>query len=372
MSSSLPSRDGSSQGSAPERYGRGAVSSDELLPPVEPPSAAFLMQLFVVPAVIVAAVVLVWFVIESLARRGEQDPDQIVAALRSNNQARFQQAKDLADMLRLPQRYPQIKTNRELAQKIAEYVNELVAAGSTAEADVTMRYFLVTALGEFHVPDGLPALIGAALNDPERDVRRRAINALAVLAGSMAERGQPLASEKLTAALLELAEDRDPLIRSEAAFTIGVVAAAPGADPRLAAALETLADDAYTDARFNAAVGLVRIGSPRAADALAEMLDPDSIRASLAGEKPLNASVTAEAVEANKTNKRNTILNTALDGIKQLLERPELPPESAATLRQALRRFLEAAPEMNQPAPVPRELIEKAGRALQRAGKEDA
>ena len=97
------------------------MSSDELLPPVEPPSAGFLLQLFVVPAVIVAGVVLVWFVIESLARGGEQDPEAIVAALRSPTQG-FQQAKDLADMLRVPERYPELKVNRDLAKKLGELV----------------------------------------------------------------------------------------------------------------------------------------------------------------------------------------------------------------------------------------------------------
>src|SRR5687768_581572 len=116
MSSSIPSPNDPSQLKSGERYAPShSVSSDELLPPVEPPSAGFIIQLFVIPAVIVAAVVLFWFVIESLARSGEQDPDQIVRDLRSNNQARFQRAKDLADMLRLPQRYPKLKVSHELA-----------------------------------------------------------------------------------------------------------------------------------------------------------------------------------------------------------------------------------------------------------------
>src|SRR5688500_9574712 len=112
MSSSIPSENEPSQ-ARPATYGqppRPAVSSDELLPPVEPPSAGFIIQLFVIPAIIVAVVVLIWFGMESLARRREQDPAQIVAALRSSNQARFQQAKELADMLRLPERYPELKT----------------------------------------------------------------------------------------------------------------------------------------------------------------------------------------------------------------------------------------------------------------------
>src|SRR5689334_11582536 len=105
MSSSIPSGGDPSQGGGAYGAPRPVVSSDEMLPPIEPPSAGFIIQLFVVPAVIVACVVGVWFLIESLARQGEQDPAKIVASLRSPNQARFQQAKELADMLRLKERY---------------------------------------------------------------------------------------------------------------------------------------------------------------------------------------------------------------------------------------------------------------------------
>ena len=36
------------------------VNPDDSLPPVEPPSAAFLVQLFLVPGIIVAIIVCVW------------------------------------------------------------------------------------------------------------------------------------------------------------------------------------------------------------------------------------------------------------------------------------------------------------------------
>jgi hypothetical protein len=337
-----------------------------MLPPVEPPSARFIIQLFVIPALIVAVVVLIWFGIESLARSGEQDPDQIVAALRSSNQARFQQAKELADMLRLPQRYPELKTNRELAEMIAAYLDEMIEEGSTAEAEVTMRIFLATALGEFHVDDGLPALIKAARSDPERDVRRRAINAIAVLLGGMAtlEPPQYLASEELTETLVELSNDQDELIRSEAAFALGVAAAGQKADPRLETALEELADDPYTDARFNAAVGLARAEAPGAAEAVAEMLDPESIASSVSGEKPLTEQVTDEQLASQKAFKRNTIITSALRAIERLLDNADAPREDFAVLQTALEGFLNAAPSMKEPAPVPDELLDAAQRTL--------
>ena len=367
MSSNIPPESDSSQGAHGRPWQPAPLSSDELLPPVEPPSAGFLLQLFVVPAVIVAAVVLLWFTIESLARSGEQDPEKIIRALRSSNQARFQQAKELADMLRQPERY-KLNANRALAEGLATLLAEKVEAGDDAEAEVTMRIFLAMALGEFHVDAGLPALVQTARGDPQRDVRRRAINAIAVLASGLAELRPPqyLASEELIATLTTLADDQDELIRSETAFALGVVAVAPGADPRLTAALEELADDPYTDARFNAAIGLARLGSPQAAAALAEMLDPESLASSLAGEQAMTPETTEAQLRAKKAYKRDTILGNALSAIDQLATSQSLSPADRAALDAALEKFIAAAPAMQDPAPVPREVIDAMQRTQQR------
>lgn len=370
MSSSIPPQNEFSQGvvDADNRYARARTSSDELLPPVEPPSAGFIIQLFVIPAVIVAAVVAIWFVIETLARRGEQDPAVIVKALKSNNQARFQQAKELADMLRLPQRYPELKVSHDLSHQIAAYLDEMVEAGRPEDAEVTMRIFLVTALGEFHVDDGLPALLNAAQNDPERDVRRRAVNAIAVLAGAMAglKPPQPLASDELTETLLKLADDPDELLRSETTFAIGVVAGTPDADPRLAEKLVELADDPYTDARFNAAAALARLGDPAAAVAVAEMFDVDSLSSSLSGEKALTPEVTEKALASQKAFKRNMILSSGLKSTNLLLATPMLAAESFKPLETALEGFLQSEKELEKTAPLPDELVDEAERTLTR------
>ena len=57
-------------------------------------------------------------------------------------------------------------------------------------------------------------------------MRRKAINAIAVLGGIAGERSRPAAgaSDELIEALLKLADDQDELIRSETAFALGVVA----------------------------------------------------------------------------------------------------------------------------------------------------
>jgi hypothetical protein len=370
MSPSIPPQNEFSQGvvDADNRYAQLRASADELLPPVEPPNARFIIQLFVIPAVIVAAVVALWLVIETLARRGEQDPEQIVRALRSNNQARFQQAKDLADMLRQPQRYPELKVNRELAQRIAAYVDELVEAGRPEESEVTMRYFLVRTLGEFHVADGAPSLVNAARHDPQRDVRREALAAIAVLGGAMnnLKPPQPLDDAELNDALVELADDQDELIRSAAAFAVGVVAKSPTADPRLAEKLAELADDPNTDVRFNAALALAQLGDPAAPAAVAEMFDLDSIASSLSGEKAIANELNERALASRKAFKRDLIVNNALHATSQLLATPALPAAAFRPLEASLEGFLTSAEKLQKTEPVPDKLVAEGERILKR------
>ncbi|MEZ6061328.1 MAG: hypothetical protein R3C19_13370 [Planctomycetaceae bacterium] len=59
----------------------------EELPPVEPPSAGFIVQLFLIPALIVAAVIGVWALFGKLAD-SKTDWKQLVSELGSSNEHR--------------------------------------------------------------------------------------------------------------------------------------------------------------------------------------------------------------------------------------------------------------------------------------------
>lgn len=333
------------------------VAADEYLPPVEPPSAGFILQLFVIPAIIVAGVLGVWFLLESLARRDVEDPDAIVASLCSSNQSRFQKAKELADMLRLPERYPQLKTDGDLAGKLGALLDEQVAAGDASDAAISMRMFLCSALGEFYATEGLPALLNAAQSDPERDVRRKAVDAVAVLTGAVANLKPPLAlpTDELAKALETLAGDSEALVRSQTAFALGAVAGATDPpDQRFVDLLATLADDPYTDARFNAALALARLGDDRAVPGLVEMFDGDSLATSLEGEKPMTPDVTERQLRAAKSFKRNTILSNSLRAVESLRNRG-VKKSDLAPISQAITVLL-AAPPPDDVAPIPDEL----------------
>jgi len=347
-----------STGAADNSVAGSPVSPDQLLPPVEPPSARFILQLFVVPAVIVLFVVLLWLLVTTLATRGEQDPDKIVQALRSSNPARWQQAKELADMLRLEQRYPKLKHNAYLASQLAQMLGEEVDAGRTDDNSIEMRYFLCRVLGEFYVSDGLGVLLKAAREDVERDVRREAINALAVLQYSFhtMQPPQTLEDPDLVETLVQLANDQDDLIRAQTAYALGLFALQQDADGRLTDELEKLTDDLYADARYNAALALARRGNLRATEAVIEMFDP----AAIAG------SVAQENSPALQTFKRNTILKNALEAARALFEKN--PHADLTELIGAVRRFVDTAPKEQVAGPIPEPLIKRGRRLLEQYG----
>src|SRR3954462_11494299 len=69
------------------------------LPPVEPPSAGFIIQLFVLPAVIVAVVIVVWLLFGKLAG-GERDPMDYVRAIQeANPHQSYRAAFELASLI---------------------------------------------------------------------------------------------------------------------------------------------------------------------------------------------------------------------------------------------------------------------------------
>src|SRR5436309_14192952 len=69
------------------------------LPPVEAPSAGFIVQLFVIPAIVVAVVIVVWLLFGKLAG-GERDVLEYVRTIRSDNvNRRWRAAYELASLI---------------------------------------------------------------------------------------------------------------------------------------------------------------------------------------------------------------------------------------------------------------------------------
>jgi HEAT repeat protein len=255
------------------------LSADNSLPPVQPPSAAFIVQLFVIPGVIVLIIVLVWLLFNWLAQMGS-DPTAYVQALRKRNPGSWHAAVNLANALH-SDRTGQLRGDRQLARELATILDEDISAGSGLNADseadaqaVNLRIYLCKALGEFNVDAGVDALLRAATterSEAEVPVRIAAIESLAVLAERLASSAD---SERMARPLIEASRDDDRRVRSVAAFALGVI----GRSDALTR-LQSMLGDPIADVRYNAATGLARHGRAESAAVLVEMLLPDQSQA---------------------------------------------------------------------------------------------
>lgn len=326
------------------------LSPDDMLPPVEPPSGGFIVQLFFVPLIIVLVIVAVYLMFTWLAHMG-RDPDEYVKRIGDNDAGSMQAAMDLATDLR---GQPELQSDAGLARQLAALLERELAEGGLETEDLALRVFLCKALGEFRVPDGWPALVAAAeqnRDDKELVVRTAAVQAIALLVdhcrvaappeSASASAREPTASlaASVLPALLAAADDDSDLLRSSAAYALGVVGGEAALDK-----LAVMQDSAYPDVRYNAATGLARQGDERAVRILAEMLDPAELRVD-----------TEQA--ARQEGKRAVIVINALEATRQLSQ------ANAEADLDELRQAVEALVAADLSPPV-RVKAEETARAL--------
>jgi HEAT repeat protein len=304
-------------------------TGNELLPPVEPPSAGFIVQLFVVPALIVIVIVGVWLTFNSLVRR--TSPEKVVEGLESGPMvARWQRAKELADMLR-DERYVEFKRDPNTAANVARILDKEIDSArdksGMGEEDVTFRFFLAQALGRFEVVEGMDVLLKAATTnrDPrELLMRDGAAQAIAERIIILQQLDPPIAieNEAVESTLLRLAEDEERVLRNDAVFALGKLGT-PAAIERLA----VLVDDPEPDVRYNAALALAHRGNEKSVETLAEMLDPAE-----------TAALKNEVNEAGRQQKRWVIVGSALKAAEALHQKnsdADLTPLTEALTRLA-------------------------------------
>lgn len=303
---------------------REGISAGDTLPPVEPPSAGFILQLFVVPAVMVIIIVAVWLMFNWLAHMGD-DPQSYVEALRRSNVARWQAAVNLANALR--QKDSKLKKDAALATELSKLLDaELDASvGAPTENDIKLRAYLCKALGEFEISAGLPTLLKAAGEKTDVQVRRAAIEAIALLASHVG-REQPLDDPQLLPVLLSASADEESGIREAAAYALGVLGGSEATGR-----LTILLADGVPNVRYNAATGLARRGDMNASGVLVEMLDPDA-----------SAGTASETSELAREFKRNSIWINALRATTQL-SRTAPPDADFVPLRKAVERLSDAS-----------------------------
>jgi HEAT repeat protein len=287
-----------------------SISPDDALPPVEPPSAAFLVQLFLVPALIVSIIVFVWLAFHWLAHLGN-DPQSYVRTLRRDNEGRWQAALNLANDLRGPGGAA-LKSDEPLATELGRILSDEAKSGRTGEQSQTLRVYLCRALGEFAIPAAADPLVerAQAISDPQ--TARAAVEALSVLVTNLAAAGRaPSDPAAMTGAVIVASRSDDLPLRSAAAFTLGVVGG-----PRAVERLVELAGDTNDDVRYNAALALARQGREESIDGLAEML-------SLTDVPP---SAGADDASQSQRYKRALVVVNALRGVALLVDATQEPP----------------------------------------------
>lgn len=233
------------------------------LPPVEPPSAGFIVQLFLVPAMIVAVVVAGYLFFSRMAA-GETDWRQLVSDIKSDNtHVRWHAALNLAEAL--DAEASRGKTENRLAEtpEIAAALNDLAAdlLKSTArnEEHAQQLQYALKAVGRMDVPEAVWPSLSLAL-DEKQDVetRKQALQAIAMIAGRQREKQSVLDVPGLVDAVIAASMSSEPVLRQHAAFALGLIPTGQS-DARSSVLLE----DADEMTRINAAIGFAREGSSR-------------------------------------------------------------------------------------------------------------
>jgi HEAT repeat protein len=316
----------------------------ESLPPVAPPTATFILQLFLIPLLIVTIVVLLWLLFGWLAHMGHDNAADLVRGIERGDNGSGQLAFELAGLLRSPDpKYDALRADEALAKRLASFLERDLAEPLTRSDDkrVMRRMYLCRVIGEFHVPTGLDVLLKAAgeERDPvDVEIRFSALEAIASLADHCGQ--EALRTSSVLDVVLAASRATDgsasrststageaPLyrphaeLRAVAAYCLGVIGGDQATD-RLAQMLH----DPYPNARYNAATGLARDGDVRSEVVLREMLDPAN-----------DLAVKDEAYPNDQARKRTTVL---LNGIKATLRFAEANPNAdLTTLNNSLQKL---------------------------------
>lgn len=244
----------------------------EDLPPVEPPSAGFIVQLFLIPMLIVGAIVGVYALFGQLAG-GEQDWRTLVSELRNSNEhRRWRAASGLAHLLKVDadrgENGQQLAKNPEIAKALLEVLEEQETGESQLSRKKALNHqqYLITALGLLDQPKTvIPALQEhmTAKTDQDEGVRLEALRSIFLIANRTAERAReenrPMLLEELVEIpslvddVIAVSKESEPLFRQVAAFALGFLPS-----PQSRQRMEVMLGDSDQHAKVNAAIGLSR------------------------------------------------------------------------------------------------------------------
>ena len=282
------------------------------LPPVEAPSAGFIVQLFVIPAVIVFVVICIWLLFGKLAG-GERDAMEYVRLMRAsstNFRAANRAAFELASLL---QNDPKLASDPKLLGELTDLLEHELDQVENPE----MAQYVALALGRFNTLDAISksgekidpvSALDRAL-DAKYTVGIR-MAAAASLAKHAARLEGKLDDPRAVEALAKTGESEEPEIRQMAVYALGFLGGEPAA-----AALRVKLNDSDRFVRFNAAVALARRGDTASKGNLAEMLSSAALNQVVTLDSATEKQAKIEAIELEA-------LNALQDSLK--IEKPDL------------------------------------------------
>ena len=139
--------------------------------------------------------------------------------------------------------------------------------GVTGPTDAGGRALPATCLP--HVCHPLPTHVLSQALAPtvDREVRKNALLSLAVMVDRLKRRGESLNEGEIASRVLPVCQDPDPLIRSTAAYLLGLLE-----DPTSRDRLKGMLDDGDQGVKLNAAIALVRHNDRSGVAQLTEVL----------------------------------------------------------------------------------------------------
>jgi HEAT repeat protein len=206
-----------------------------------------LIQFFVIPAVVVASCVGVFFFFAWLVSNEKTGVDYLQEVRVGSANRRWQAAFELSKLI----------TMDSERTRMEGLVPEMITAfEDAADDDPRVRHYLALSLGHLGDDAASPVLI-EALSDADSTTRLYASWAL----GSIGER-------RAVEPLISLVGDDDAGVRKMAVYALGAIG-----DDRAVTRLEAALDDPQRDVSWNAAVSLAKLGSPAGEALLLQMLD---------------------------------------------------------------------------------------------------
>jgi hypothetical protein len=298
------------------------------LPPVEAPSGAFIVQLFVIPALVVLVVIAVWLLFGKLAG-GERDAREYVRLLRSPD-ANWRAAFELASLI---QNDAKLGSDPVLLGELTDLLGHDLDRNENPE----LTQYLALTLGAFRTletqsPSGRPAdvvaVLARALEPRQPNLVR--IAAAASLAKHAARKEGRFEDERAVRALAAASDSsqsqNDPELRQMAVYALGFFGGAPATE-----ALRTRLDDPDRFVRYNAAVALGRQGDEAARKTFREMLSSADLGKVLALPSELEKQNKIEAIEIEALQSLQTSVHAGKPALAASL-RPELEALSRSGL----------------------------------------